>query len=812
MTRVLALAAISAAILAYEILLSRLFAIVQWHHFAFMAISIALLGFGVSGALLAVWRRAAEARLEALFAFCAAAFAVTSPLAFFLAQRVPFNALALVWEPAQLLGLAAIYLLLAVPFTAGAACIGLAFLRPGDAPGRVYFWNLLGSAAGALGIVFVLSWLSPMGNLAAVSSLGLGAAALGRPGRRAAAVLGLAVLGAAAWALAPDDWTRLKIAEHKGLAVALNVLGAEVLEERFGPLGLVSLVESPAVPFRHAPGLSLTSPALPPRQLALFTDAEAMTTLDAEAGRAPPAYLRHTTDALAYSLVARPEVLVLGAGGGRAVAQALAHGAARVHALEPNPDILELLRGEGAAFAGGLYARAEVTLQLADARGFLSAAEGRWDLIVVEAGGGGGAGAALHGLNEDYLRTLEAFALLLERLRPGGWLSFTQALKLPPRAAPKLILTALAALERRGAARPAAHLILIRGLATTTLLVGRDPVTARDIDATAGFAGARAFDLAYHPGMARAAANRVNLLAEPVFHDTAVALSGPGRAAFVAGYKFDIRPARDDRPYFHGFFRWSSLPELIGLRSAGGAALLELGELILLGALGQAVLISLVLILLPLRLGGLARGQGTLARWTSVYFLAIGLAFLFVEIAFIQKFILFLGHPTHALAVVLAGFLVFAGLGAAATEPLARLTVARLGMARPTAPLEIAVAGIVLVALGYLLAAPGVFAALAGLPTAGRALVALTLIAPLAFFMGMPFPLGLAQVARAERALLPWAWGVNGCASVVSAILAVLLAMHLGYTGVVILALALYALAALALRGMAAGGQGQGQG
>ena len=157
----LALAVISAAILAYEVLLVRLFAITQWHHFAFMAISIALLGFGISGALLALFQDWLRARFGAVFSACAALFAVTSAVAFLLAQRLPFNALEVVWNPAQLLYLGLMYLLLAVPFTCGATCIGLAFVVYQREIGRIYLSNLLGSGAGALGLLGALFVLSP---------------------------------------------------------------------------------------------------------------------------------------------------------------------------------------------------------------------------------------------------------------------------------------------------------------------------------------------------------------------------------------------------------------------------------------------------------------------------------------------------------------------------------------------------------------------------------------------------------------------------------------------------------------------------
>ncbi len=813
MIRFVSLATISAAILAYEVLLTRLFAIVQWHHFAFMAISIALLGFGVSAAALALWRKAAELHLNALFVVGAVTFAVTSPAAFLLAQHIPFNALELVWDPTELLGLGAIYVVLAIPFTAGAVCIGIAFLRREDPVGHVYFWNLFGSALGVLGVVVTLSTLPPVWNLAAVSALGLIAAALGLvagEGRRKT-VAGIAVLllGTAGWMAAPSAWLTLNVTEQKGLSVALNVAGAELAEERFGPLGLITVVESPIVPFRSAPGLSLNAPHPPPEQVAVFTDAGAMTVIDANAGRDPASYLRYTTDALVYSLVDRPDVLVLGAGGGREIAQALAHDAARIDAIEPNPDFVDLMQDEYAAFSGDLYARDEVHVRATDPRGFLAATEGQWNVIIVGGAGAHGAGTGAHGLSESYLLTVDAMALMLRRLSPGGWLSFTQALELPPRNSLKLMLTALEALERQGATNPAEHLVLIRGMTTTTLLVGRDPVGARAIGETAAFVEARSFDLAYYAGMTRDAANRFNLLAEPLLFDAAIALSGSGQADFVERYKFDIEAATDDRPYFFDFFRWRSLPELLAMRSVGGAALLELGQLILIGTFAQALVISLVLILLPLRLGGLAQGRRPVVWATGAYFTAIGLAFFFVEVAFIQKFILFMGHPTYALAVVLAGFLVFAGIGAWASEHSSRLIAARLGLDWPMATIDIAVVGVVVVAIGYLIVAPPIFAALSGLPTAGRALVSLALIAPLAFFMGMPFPLGLTLIRRAEPALTAWAWGVNGCASVNSAILAVLLAMHMGYVAVIAIALVLYVIATRTIRGIASLSQSQ---
>jgi hypothetical protein len=248
------------------------------------------------------------------------------------------------------------------------------------------------------------------------------------------------------------------------------------------------------------------------------------------------------------------------------------------------------------------------------------------------------------------------------------------------------------------------------------------------------------------------------------------------------------------------------LPELLTLSERGGMPLLEWGYLVLIATLAVALLVSFLLVLLPLWLG---RGRGWWAAglsWRIVaYFGAIGTAFMFVEIAFIQKFILFLHHPLYAVAVVLCAFLVFAGLGSLvsarwrnkywASVSDTRVSRWRLDQA-PGIWVSGAIGGL---AVLYVLLLPGLFSELNYLPGAFKLPMSVLLIAPLAFLMGMPFPLGLEVVSSKFPSWIPWAWGINGCASVVSAILATLLAIHLGFVVVVLVAVVLYLLAALVL-------------
>jgi len=796
--RLLAVGLVSAGVLAYEVLLARLFSIIQWYHFAYMAISIALLGYGASGTFLALLRHRLDARAPAAFAAFAALFGISAVACFALAERLPFNALELIWDPRQLLYLCALYAILIVPFFCGAVCIGLALACFAEPVGRIYRADLLGAGIGALGILGLLFLVVPSRALELIGALGLLAAALISAATAGARLRALAYSAGAllmAFAL-PPAWTALQLSPYKGLSQALRVPGAEIEAVASSPLGLLSAVRSPQIPFRHAPGLSLNNVIEPAAQIGVFTDGDALSPITAFDGDLERlAYLDFTTAALPYHLLDAPRVLILGAGGGADVLLALLHGARQIDAVELNPQLTNLVRGRYAGFAGDLYQRPEVRVHAREARGFVAASAERYDLIQVPLLDAFAAAASgTLSLNASFVYTIEALQTYLEHLAPGGYLAITRWLKLPPRDAAKLFLTALAALERQGVAEPARRLALIRSWETTTLLVKDGPLTGSDIEQIRSFADERSFDLAYFPGIEADEANRYNLLQQPFFFEAAKGLIEDPEG-FVARYKFDLRPATDDRPYFFDFFRWQALPELWTVSAQSGGALLDWGYLILVATLVQAALLSAVLVLLPLRLGGAARPGAGMWR-IAIYFTAIGLAFLFVEIASIQRFTLFLAHPLYAIGVVLAGFLVFAGLGSGVAPILER----RVGEARPGA-LGVAIAAIVLLAIVYILALPPVFAALIALPDLAKIALSLALIAPLAFFMGMPFPLALRHLRANAPDLVPWAWAINGCASVLSAILATLLAMTFGTRAVVLTAAALYLAAAFSWAG-----------
>jgi len=776
--------------LAYEILLMRLFSIIQYHHFAYMIISLALLGYGASGTFLVFFRQSFLRRFPLALISNILLFSITAVACFLGGQHLLFNPDEILWDQSQWLKLVILYLLLALPFFFAANCIAITFSQFRKKIPEIYAADLLGAGLGSILIIGLLFLLFPrrlllllgaiIFSISAVAWLELGL----QPRWRAL----LFIPAASLFFLLPADLTGLSISQYKGLSQQMNIAGSRIVEERSSPLALLTVVENRTVPFRYVPGLSLTADTEPPEQLGIFTDGDSMSVIT----RFPEdisqlAYLDKLATAMPYHLNQAEDVLILGAGAGADVLQALYFGAPHITAVELNPQVVRLVT-ERPGFSGNLFKRENVQVHIAEARSFIAGSANKFDLIqlpVFDAFSGSAAG--LYALHENYLYTVEALQEYINDLTPTGYLSMSRWVKLPPRDSVKLFATAVTALENLGIRSPENHLVMIRSWQSASLLVKKSPFSREEINLVKEFCAKRLFDLVYYPGMQRQEANRFNILRQPYFYEAAAGLLAEGSSRFSEKYKFNIRPSTDDRPYFSNFFKWEALPEILKLKGQGGMVLLESGYLILVLTLFQAAGASLVFIFLPVA----ARSSTPKphAIWSRrriiVYFLAIGLGFLFLEIAFIQKFILYLGHPLYAAAVVLALFLIFAGFGS------------HYGRTRKFHVIW-PVAIILSLGLLDLAAAYFLFDAVNWLPVPIKILIAVLMLGPLAFSMGMPFPLALAEVGSETSELIPWAWAVNGCASVIAAVLATLLAVHFGFAAVVVTALALYGLAALA--------------
>ena len=795
---------VSAAVLAFQVVLLRLFAIETFHHFAYMAVGVALLGFGASGTLVVLLRSRVRGREDALFELSAAAFPVALLGAAYLAGSLEFEPTQLLWDRGQWYRLGVLYAGLTLPFFLAATAIMLALGEAGERVGRIYAWNMVGSGAGGALALLLLIVARPDRALGGVAALAAAAGSLAILARRRSVVraaLAVALLGIGAATLWRSPWT-LEVNPFKGLPQIRAHPGARQVAEKWSPTGWAVAVRSPS--FHHAPGLSLAYPGELPPQVALFVDggtAGAATGWIPEGGAGPhdPArsealrFLDWLPTSAPYAVAPAPSVLVVGSAGGTEILNALRHGADSVTGVELVGPLVEL-PGEVSAAGENPYRNPRVRLVVGDARAHAAGPGAPADVVQLPPTGGFGVAAAgVYAAGEDYLNTVQGYATFLRRLAPGGILAVTDWLATPPRRNVKVLLTAAEALRATGTERVGPTMVFLRSWATGTLLVKPGGFTPDELRDLRTFARDRRMDVDWPPPPPGADPPTFNRLERPVFREAAAAaVAGPdSAAAFAAGYPFRVAPATDDRPYFHHFLRPERLPGLLGGGRGAMLPFAEWGYLAVVATLIQSGLLASVLLALPALVltRGTEREEGQrragLLR-IAAYFSAVGLGFAFVEMTAIHRLGLVLGHPVYATSATLAALLVFSGLGSAASDrgDAARGRWACLGVA------ALALAGALLVPRA---------GAVLPLPFWVRAVLATATVGGLGFLMGWPFPTGLRRLAP-EGTPVAWAWAANGFASVVGVSLATLLSMELGGGSVLALAGVCYAAAFLVLR------------
>lgn len=781
-------AASSASVLMLEVVLTRVFAVTQFYHFAFLTVSLALLGFGASGSVLTVvpvLGRGGPRRWSLL----AGLQAVAAIGAYLVTNLLPFDSYAIAWERIQLLYLVAYYLALAVPFFLGGLVIGVLLAgawQPDPVPShQVYAASLAGSGIGCLLALGGLPLLGGAGTiLAAAAVAGLGALAFltGDPHRRPAATVTVAAAVAVLLAVGvvSPAFLDLRLSPYKALSAALRYPGAEVLATDWGLGARTDHVRSDGI--RSLAGLSYAVPELPPPQDAVAFDGDDLSPIPlVPADQA--AFAGHLLGALPYRLRPGSEALVLRPRGGLEVLTAIANGSSSVTAVEPSHGAIAAARRSGFS----AYADPRVDLVEEEPRVFVERTGRRFDVIALALTASyRPVFSGAYSLAEDYGLTVEAFTGYLNRLEPDGILTAMRWLQNPPSEAARLIALAGEAARRAGA-DPTESVVVLRSYAVALVMVSPGGFTSDDLDRIRAFAEEKRFDLVAAPQVTPVEANRFSVVPDDPYHPLATALlsvSDPGDVYSAAG--FDIRPPTDDHPFFGHFFTWSQASTVLDTLGTtwqpfGGAGYLVLVALLILSAAGAAGLI-----LLPLVVGGRSRRPRPGSRaWTFAYFGLLGLGFLFVEIPLIQRYILLVGHPTSALAVVLFALLLASGAGSLASR---RIRWRPAGMAVTVAILLTLL--LVRLCAGLLLQAPLWVRMPAGA----------LLLAPLGFLMGVLFPKGVAHLEEAAPHLVPWAWAVNGTASVISAVGSALLALTFGFRFVILSGALCYALATLLTR------------
>ena len=825
--RMAALFLVSICVLGFEIEVMRVFSVGSWSNFGSMVISIALLGFGVAGTLLTFLGANVRRNPDGWLSVSAFSLGPAMAVAHTVAQHIPFNPVLIVSDPTQLWLIGAYYIVYGVPFFAGGLFVGVCFTAFSTRMHQLYFWNMLGSGVGGLailGLMFVFPpdfLIYPLVGLAVIPAL-LSCvrwnAQENRPRVRAIEAACTLVVAGMSYALLLS-FGQIFVSDFKPVSYAQRFPDARKVYSSFSPLGEIQVYESSY--FHFAPGLSDTasiSLTSMPRNafLGLYVDGDGPVGVMRRLAAQEERYVEFLPMAAPYLLLNHPRVLLLRLGGGAGVFTALHKGAREVWIVEPDQDVIHMLRDVPffQQFDGRILDDPRVRVVNKEIRAFAGSSNEKFDLVelgLIDSTGLSQAGG--YSVEENYTYTVEALREYLKSLSTSGILSITVWDRLnPPRNVPRLLATVVDALREEGIAsidRDIYSFNLL--LSTATVLVKKDGFTDRDIARLNGFCRRMSFDVNYYPGMSSDArifdklmegyadiysgsggesapaeqqGPELDLRPADLYHLSLEWMLDNRDKELFSRYVFDIRPATDDRPYYAGYLKPSSIPRFLPRL---GEISEEWGYLLLLATFLQSIIFGALIIVLPLVLRWRELFQGRRGTVGIIaYYACLGLAYLMAEIFLIQRFVFFLVNPVYANSIIITILLIASGVGSLVSDML------RL---EGRVKVLIAVTGIGILVLGFLFAVPPLLQACLGLPLLVKILIATALIGPMGFFMGIPFPTGLAALSESRKGILPWAWGVNGALSVTGSVLTRLVSTSLGFSVVLAGVAFLYILA-----------------
>jgi predicted membrane-bound spermidine synthase len=764
----------SFATIALEMALTRIYSVTMYYHFAYMVISLALLGMAISGVVIYLLPKFfTPQRAGLLAAVFMLLFAASTLWALSAALHNPISLSN--WS-ANRERLFNIYLPAGCPFLCSGVALSLAIASAKEKIGRIYAFDLIGAAIGCIAIIPALPLLGGPGTIVFIGACGaLGAIFLVLAGQKDALTRPIVVAGALAasvlafYAITEQSAHRFGLARNPEKFLGTN----PVLFEKWNALSQITVARAD---YDHN---------------WIYIDADAATRLwsgavkkDGYAATRRAGEIRVAS--LVYGIRHDGTALIIGPGGGTDVISALYRGVPKVVGVEVNPLIVNsVMHGAYADYSGHLYDDPRVDVHVDEGRSYVRRSEGGYQSIqatLVDTWAASTSGAFT--LSENNLYTVEAFEEFLQHLRPDGLLAVTRWYNAgEPREFLRLISVGRAALERRGVAPidVRKHMLLATDNdRRACLIMGRSELTAEDLKSAVQTAKTDNLRFLYAPPGSE-------VPTEGVDRFLASFIEAPSSAEFLSKLSYNATAPTDDKPFFFYTLRPSDLSNVVA-----GIDHLErnnLGIAILMLLLGISAALTLALVILPLllfRRDAITKPRGPKLRLLG-YFLALGLGFILVELGFMQQFVLFLGHPIYALAVVLAVLLGSSGTGAA----LSGWGCARWGLQGFVRRVVIALGSVLLV---YALGLGHVFHALVGLVLPIRIFVAALLVLVPGLLMGALLPSGVRGVNETAPDLVPWAWGLNGAASVVGSVLAMLLSMNYGFSASLLCGIIIYAI------------------
>ena len=787
---------ISLGVVGIENALTRYFAVSAWSEYGYWIISIVMAGFALSGVFVAIFRETIERLGVWLRALLPAAMILAAAFGFSQVTVNPFNPLQLqnpVTWAGEVANIGLYYAALLPFFFLAGTYISLIFVQNSREVGRVYGYDLIGAALGAavaLGLMFLVHpfLLTPL------LLVPMAIAPWFQPGRLRWTGVGLALVALIGGEALLFSGQAPAFSEYKAIYAPMNTPNARVVGQVRAPRGYYVLLEN----FTERVDADISNNAQmlgvpgPPSTFGLYRDGNRIAGLPRRGGLVAD-YAPAALSAAPYALRPNAETLLVGMSGGYRLAEAMRLGARRADGVESEPVLRHALE-HGLAESPGVAP--DPRFRLLDGGPIASALAhpGRYDVVDLSSDFIDAAPANAAGL------TTEAFSAYLGALKPGGVLSVSVSIRDFPVYALRVLSTARDALVAAGA-DPGANVMVYRSAWNARILVSNQPFTAADRAALSAWAAERSFDLSYAPGFDPVAAREhiFNDLPSVSFATGQITSKGPndalaneigavlgGRASPTAE-DFNVRPATLDRPSYYSSLRLENLPALLQRLEVLPQA--EIGGLVNLAVLAQAIAIALVVLLAPAlfnrRVGGVEEPR---QPWSVLYFPALGLGFLFIEIMLIDKAAFYLNDYSTAFALVLTSMLLFSGIGSLIAERVTRWPKLAVGLS------FLAVAGW---AWLMLFRAEGYIVDTLDQPMWLRALVVMAAAAPVALALGLPFPMGLTQVGSGRA--LPWAWGLNGAFSVVATPLANLVSRDAGFSWLLMAAVGLYGLVFLTL-------------
>ncbi len=779
---IISLGLYSAAIIAFQLGLMQLISIVQWHHFAYMIISIAMLGFGASGTLLALARERLINASKWLVPVLMSTSGLFMMVTFHLTRMefFRFDVYLLFVESSQFPILAANYIIYFIPFFTGALAIGIIFIKYSSQIGTYYFANLVGSGIGGLLVLLLLSRLMPQQVPAVVGIFAVMAAlVMLTPVRRILQLVtaGLSLVIALVLISRPGD---IPISEYKDLARTMNLPEAEIVHSQPDIHGFIEVASSPAL--RFAPALSLSYTGDVPVKKNIYVNGDYYGVIPDYIPGQTEHILDQTTQKLPWVVGQKERVLMLNAGEGAPLAHAFSHRAGHIDAVIPNRGVVSIMQNEFAEASGRLFLHDSLEIHQVEPRNFLaSGAKGSYDLVILPQQDAFGGTAGINALQENYTMTIESFRLMWNHLAQDGFIAVSTWSDYPSRTSLKLLATLVATLEDNGISNPEDHIAAIRSWGTISFVMKKSPLTSAEAGKIREFCREKFFDPLLLPEIRTEERQQFNMLDDEEFF-VYVDRIMEGDHSFLQDYGFMIDPATDDKPYFAQFLRIGNLGKMSDLFGQDQVPFLELGYLIVVVTLVQSTILAVLFILLPLfRIRKSHRGKGG----TLFYFGALGVGYMFVEIILIQRFVLYFGEPVFALSAVISTMLIASGIGSLTSNrlPATPATISGMGML------------VALLLLGYTFFLTPILQWSIAAPLVAKITLALLLIGVPAFFKGMMFPFGIRYLSGYDKSQVPWAYGIDGSVSVISTSLATLIAVEAGFMVVMAVAVCCYTLA-----------------